>query len=62
VNQRSSKLIQFLQEELAIPATSIKLALRHHQQDVGQLPMVLWGYGLITLQQLDLVFDWLEYF
>jgi hypothetical protein len=60
VNQRSSKLIQFLQEDLAVPATSIKLALRHHKQDVGQLPMILWGYGLITLQQLDLVFDWLE--
>jgi hypothetical protein len=60
VNQQSSKLIQFLQTELAIPATSIKLVLRHHKQDVGQLPMVLWGYGLITLEQLDLVFDWLE--
>lgn len=60
MNQRSSRLIKFLQEELAIPATSIKLALRHHKQDISQLPMILWGYGLITLPQLDLVFDWLE--
>lgn len=60
MNQRSSRLIKFLQEELAIPTASIKLALRHHEQDLSQLPMILWGYGLITLSQLDLVFDWLE--
>lgn len=60
MNQRSSRLIQFLKEDLSIPATSIRLALRHHKQDISQLPIVLWNYGLITLQQLDLVFDWLE--
>ncbi|MGK7897108.1 MAG: DUF2949 domain-containing protein [Xenococcus sp. (in: cyanobacteria)] len=54
------KLIKFLQEELAIPATSIVLAMRHHQSDSDQLPMILWQYGLITLQQLDKIFDWLE--
>ena len=59
MNQRSQKLIRFLQEELAIPTTSIELALRR-QQDVSNLPMVLWNYGLISLQQLDRVFDWLE--
>ncbi len=54
------RLIQFLVEELAIPATSIRLALRHHKQGSEQLPMILWQYGLITLQQLDRIFDWLE--
>ncbi|ELS02481.1 Protein of unknown function (DUF2949) [Xenococcus sp. PCC 7305] len=54
------KLIQFLQEELAIPANSIVLAMRHLQQDSDPLPMILWQYGLITLQQLDKIFDWLE--
>ena len=55
-----TKLIQFLQEELAIPATSIVMAMRHHQRDCDQLPMILWQYGLITIQQLDRIFDWLE--
>ena len=57
---KAIRLIKFLEHELAIPTTSIRLALRHHQQDVSQLPIVLWSYGLITLQQLDQVFDWLE--
>jgi len=54
------KLIQFLQEELSIPTNSIVLAMRHHQEESEQLPMILWQYGLITLQQLDKIFDWLE--
>ncbi len=55
-----SKLITFLQEELSISPSSISIALRHSEQDPGPLPMILWQYGLITLEQLDRVFDWLE--
>lgn len=60
MNQLQLRLIEFLQKDLGIPATSIKLALHQQKHDVGQLPMILWGFGLITLQQLDKVFDWLE--
>jgi len=24
------------------------------------LPMLLWQYGLVTIEQLDRIFDWLE--
>ena len=52
------KLIRFLQEELKIPASHIKLALNQIPQTPEQLPMMLWQYGLISLQQLDLLWDW----
>lgn len=55
-----SQLIRFIQEELAIPAASIDLAMRHPGQTPNLLPMVLWQYGLITIEQLDQIFDWLE--
>ncbi|MBF2008580.1 MAG: DUF2949 domain-containing protein [Chlorogloeopsis fritschii C42_A2020_084] len=55
-----SQLIRFLQEDLAISAASIDVALRHSQQDPGPLPMILWQYGLITLEQLEQIYDWLE--
>jgi hypothetical protein len=55
-----SQLIQFLQEDLSISASSIAIALRHREQDPGPLPMILWKYGLITLEQLDQIYDWLE--
>ena len=55
-----SRFIRFLQEELAISTASIKIALRHREQDPGPLPMILWQYGLVTLDQLERIYDWLE--
>lgn len=55
-----SRLLNFLQEEMAISAPSLEIALRHREQDPGPLPMILWQYGLITLEQLDRIYDWLE--
>ncbi len=54
-----TKLISFLQSELAIPDDWIALA-QSKGEDPNLLPMVLWQYGLLTLDQLDRVFDWLE--
>ncbi|MFE4104906.1 MULTISPECIES: DUF2949 domain-containing protein [Nodosilineaceae] len=55
-----SKLIRFLQEELAISPSSIQVALKRSEQDPGPLPMILWQYGLVTLEQLEQIYDWLE--
>jgi hypothetical protein len=56
----NARLIQFLKEELAIPETAIAIALRHQEPTPNQLPMILWQYGLITLDDLDRIFDWME--
>lgn len=55
-----ARLIRFLQDELMIPSDSIRMALRHEEPIPSLLPMVLWQYGLVTLEQLDKIFDWLE--
>lgn len=55
-----SRFLRFLQEDLAISASSIAVAQRHREQDHGLLHMILWQYGLVTLEQLDRIFDWLE--
>ncbi|MGL5083952.1 MAG: DUF2949 domain-containing protein [Microcoleaceae cyanobacterium] len=60
VSIKQAKLIQFLRWELAIPAASISMALKHPEYDSEQLPMILWQYGLVSLEQLDQIFDWLE--
>ncbi len=54
------KLIDFLEEDLSISSKSIVLALRYKSESLTSLPMVLWQYGLITLKELDLIFDWME--
>jgi hypothetical protein len=55
-----AKLLDYLQGELAISNSAIAVALRHSEQDASQLPMVLWQYGLVTLEELNLIFDWLD--
>ncbi len=59
-DQPSEDLVCFLRDELALPDDSIELAIRHSQQDLGPLPMVLWRYGLVNLSQLEQLYDWLE--
>lgn len=60
--QESTKvrLINFLKEDLAVPASAIAIALRKSDQSTNLIPMILWQYGLITLEQLDQIFDWME--
>ncbi len=54
------QLIRFLQEELAIPGAAIRLALKQCQEQLHILPIALWQYGLVTTEQLDRIFDWME--
>ncbi|WP_299408520.1 DUF2949 domain-containing protein [Acaryochloris sp. IP29b_bin.148] len=54
------KFIQFLQDDLAISTAELNVALRRQDPLMGQLHMVLWQHGLINLNQLNAVFEWLE--
>ncbi|NJK39376.1 MAG: DUF2949 domain-containing protein [Oscillatoriales cyanobacterium RM2_1_1] len=63
-----SKLIRFLQEELLLSPASIAFAQKTQEKvddtqeypDSSSLLMILWQYGLVTLEQLEKIFDWLE--
>ncbi|MGF1490310.1 MAG: DUF2949 domain-containing protein [Prochloraceae cyanobacterium] len=54
------KMIGFLKNDLAISSRSIRFAHRRSLRNSSTLALVLWQYGLITLEQLDVVFDWIE--
>lgn len=54
------RLVNFLHEELNIPIEAITIGLRHCGEDPSLLPMILWQYGLVTLEQLNSIWDWLE--
>ena len=54
------RFIQFLKEEINLSQDSIAFAQRSVDQNLGLIPMVLWQYGLVTLEQLDRIYDWLE--
>ncbi|TVQ21717.1 MAG: DUF2949 domain-containing protein [Leptolyngbya sp. DLM2.Bin15] len=61
MNPLQSKLVRFLQADLDLSDAAIATALRQLNGQLPHLlPMVLWQYGLVTLDQLDSIFDWLE--
>lgn len=55
-----NRLIHFLRHDMAVSDEAIALALKRTDTPGNLLPMVLWQYGIITLEQLDQVFDWME--
>jgi hypothetical protein len=49
------QLIHYLQQDLALA-----LVTRQQQPTMTELPIVLWNHGLISLEQLGSLFDWME--
>ncbi|MGJ5674135.1 MAG: DUF2949 domain-containing protein [Nostochopsis sp.] len=58
--QSEIRFINFLQNELELPSGDIAVALRKRESENGPLPMLLWQYGLVDIEQLERIFDWLE--
>ncbi len=52
------QLIEFLQRELSVSPEEIGVVTRTQAAPVTQLPILLWQHGLITIQQLEKIFDW----
>ncbi|WP_310485260.1 DUF2949 domain-containing protein [Chamaesiphon sp. VAR_48_metabat_403] len=56
------KITNFLCQDLNLPHESVQLALKQTHSSRGTLPIVLWQYGLVTLSQLDRVFEIFEFY
>jgi hypothetical protein len=59
ISQSDTKFINFLQDELALSQADIAVALKHRELGKAPFTMLLWQYGLVSLDQLDQIFDWL---
>ena len=51
-------LLQFLQRRLGLSTSALELGQRQAELEQAPLPIVLWSFGLLSLQQLEDVFDW----
>ena len=51
-------LLQFLQRRLGLSPSALELGQRQAELEQAPLPIVLWSFGLLNLQQLEDVFDW----
>jgi hypothetical protein len=57
---RITQTVKFLRDNLLLPQSSIDLALKQAPTEYDILPIVMWQYGLVTLSQLDAIFDYFE--
>ncbi|WP_038556993.1 DUF2949 domain-containing protein [Synechococcus sp. KORDI-52] len=51
-------LLHFLQRRLGVSPSALELGLRQAELEQAPLPIVLWSFGLLSLNQLEEVFDW----
>ena len=51
-------VLQFLQRRLGLSPSALELGQRQAELEQAPLPIVLWSFGLLNLQQLEYVFDW----
>ncbi|RMD68023.1 DUF2949 domain-containing protein [Cyanobacterium sp. Dongsha4] len=55
-----TRFIKFLQDEINLSQDSIAMAQKTVDQNLGLMPVVLWQYGLVDLDQLNKIYEWLE--
>ena len=58
-NNLSKKMIFFLLDEIGLDHSSIKLGLKLSKRKNTPLPILLWSYGMLTIEELDKLYSFL---
>ena len=60
MNIHSQKeIIDFLYNEVGLEESSIELGLKLSTRNNTPLPVLLWSYGMITIEELDKLYSFL---
>ena len=55
----SKKMIFFLFNELGLEESSIELGIKLSLKNNIPLPVLLWSYGMLTIEELDKLYSFL---
>jgi len=58
--QPPETLLRHLREQLSMGESAISLGLRQAALEQAPLPVVLWRFGLISVEQFDALLSWQE--
>ena len=53
------EMIIYLINKLGLEESSIELALKLSKKNNTQLPVLLWSYGMLTIEELDELYSFL---
>jgi len=56
INYSHRKIITFLLEEIGLEESSIELGIKLSIKDNTPLPILLWSYGMLTIEELDALY------
>ena len=59
INYSNKKMILFLMDEIGLQESSIELGLKLSIKNNTPLPILLWNYGLLTIEELDKLYTFL---
>ncbi len=59
INSSNKKIISFLVDEIGLEESSIELGIKLSINNNSPLPILLWSYGLLTIQELDELYRFL---
>ena len=55
----SKNVIIYLIDEIGIDESSIELGLKLSVRNNTPLPILLWSYGMLTIEELDMLYSFL---
>jgi len=55
----SKKIVIYLVDEIGLDESSIELALKLSLRNKTPLPIILWSYGMLTIEELDKLYTFL---
>jgi len=58
-NYVSREMIIYLFDEVGLEESSIELGLKLSTRNNTPLPILLWSYGMITIEELDKLYSFL---
>ena len=58
-NNFSKNVLIYLIDEIGIDESSIELGLKLSIRNNTPLPILLWSYGMLTIEELDMLYSFL---
>ena len=59
INYSNKKIISFLIDEIGLEKSSVELGLKLSFKNNTPFPVLLWNYGILTIEELDKLYTFL---
>mgnify|MGYP001378992615 CR=1 FL=1 len=58
INPPSEELCNFIIDRFGINDSEIEMGIKRSKLENSPLPVVMWSYGLLNLDQLEIILSW----